>query len=77
MRANPGASIGKLADAIGKSRTATVTALRRLRDADLAESLIDRVWTLTEPPPPKETPWWTAPVSAQGRHVEAEEREYA
>jgi hypothetical protein len=26
MRANPGASIGKLADAIGKSRTTTVTA---------------------------------------------------
>jgi hypothetical protein len=76
MRANPGASIGKLADAIGKSRTTTVSALRRLRDAGLAESR-DRVWTLTEPTPPKETPRWTAPVSAQRRRVEAEEREHA
>jgi hypothetical protein len=76
MRANPGASIGKLADAIGKSRTSTVTALRRLRDADLAESQ-DRVWSLTEPPATKETPRWTGPVSAQRRRVEADEREDA
>jgi hypothetical protein len=76
MRANRGASIGKLADAIGKSRTTTVTALRRLRDADLAES-VDRVWSLTEPPAPKETPRWTAPVSAQRRRVDTEEREHA
>jgi hypothetical protein len=76
MKANPGANIASLAEAIGKSRTSTVTALRRLRDAGLAESL-DRVWTLTEPPAPKETPRWTAPVSAQRRRVEAEEREYA
>ena len=73
MRANPGASIGKLADAIGKSRTSTVSALHRLRDADLAESL-GRVWSLVEPTAPKETPRWTAPVSAQRRPVEAEER---
>jgi hypothetical protein len=76
MKANPGASIGALAEAIGKSRTSTVNALRRLRDAGLAESL-NGVWTLTEPTPPKETPRWTAPVSAQRRRVEAEEREHA
>jgi hypothetical protein len=76
MRANPGASIGKLAHAIGKSRTSTISALRRLRDADLAESQ-DRVWSLTEPPAPKETPRWTGPVSAQRRRVEADEREDA
>jgi len=76
MRANPGASIGKLADAIGKSRTSTVSALHRLRDADLAES-VDRVWSLIEPPAPKETPRWTGPVSAQRRRVEADEREDA
>jgi hypothetical protein len=75
MKANPGASIGKLADAIGKSRTTTVTALRRLRDADLAESR-DRVWSLTEPPAPKEPPRWTGPVSAQRRRVDTEEREH-
>jgi hypothetical protein len=76
MRANPGASIGKLAEAIGKSRTTTVNALHRLRDADLAES-VDRVWSLTEPPAPKETPRWTGPVGAQRRRVEADEREDA
>jgi hypothetical protein len=54
----------------------TVTALRLLRDADLAESH-DRVWSLTDPPAPKETPRWTAPVSAQRRRVETEEREHA
>ena len=39
MKANPGASIGALATAIGKSRTSTVTALHQLRDAGLAGSL--------------------------------------
>jgi hypothetical protein len=76
MRTNPGASIEKLADAIGKSKTSTINALHRLRDADLAESM-DRVWSLTEPPSPKETPRWTGPVSAQRRRVETEEREDA
>jgi hypothetical protein len=76
MQARPGATIGALADAIGKSRTSTVTALHRLRDADLAESL-NGVWSLNEPTAPKETPRWTAPVSAQRRNVETEEREHA
>jgi hypothetical protein len=35
------------------------------------------VWTLTEPLPPKETPRWTRPISAQRRRVEADEREDA
>ena len=76
MKANPGASIGELADAIGKSRTTTVSALHRLRDAGLAESL-SGISTLTEPPPPKETPRWTAPVSEQRRRARVEEREHA
>jgi hypothetical protein len=71
MKANPGASIGKLADVIGKSKTSTINALHRLRDAGLAESQ-DRVWSLIEPPAPKETPRWTGPVSAQRRRVEAD-----
>jgi hypothetical protein len=75
MKANPGANIAALTTAIGKSRTSTVSALHRLRDAALAESL-SGVWTLTEPSPPKETPRWTAPVSAQRRRVETEEREH-
>jgi hypothetical protein len=48
----------------------------RLREAELAESL-SGIWTLTEVPPPKETPRWTAPVSAQRRRVETDEREDA
>jgi hypothetical protein len=39
MKANPDAQIATLAAEIGKSRTSTVTALHRLRDAGLAESL--------------------------------------
>jgi hypothetical protein len=78
MKASPGATIGALAEAIGKSRTSTVTALHRLRDADRAESL-NGVWWLTEPTAPKETARWTEPVSAQGgrRRVEQEERAHA
>jgi hypothetical protein len=78
MKANPGASIAALAEAIGKSRTSTVTALGRLRDADRAESRTG-VWSLTEPTAPKETARWTEPVSAQGgrRRIEQEERAHA
>jgi hypothetical protein len=76
MEANPGANVATVARAIGKSRTSTVNALHRLRDAGLTKSL-NGIWTLTEPPPPKETPRWTAPVSAQRRRVETEEREHA
>jgi hypothetical protein len=74
MRANPGANIAVLATAIGKSRTSTVSALHRPRDAGLAENL-DRVWMLVEPAEPKPTPKWIAPVSVQRRRVETEERE--
>jgi hypothetical protein len=76
MKTNPGANIATLAAAIGKSRTSAVTALHRLRDADLAQSL-NGVWSVTEPTAPKETPRWTAPVSAQRHRVETEEREHA
>jgi hypothetical protein len=75
MKANPGATIGALAEAIGKSRTSTVTALGRLRDADRAESL-SGVWTLTEPTAPKETARWIEPVAAS-RRAREEERAHA
>jgi hypothetical protein len=75
MKASPGATIGALAEAIGKSRTSTVTALHRLRDADRAESL-GRVWSLVEPPAPKETARWIEPVAAS-RRAREEERAYA
>jgi hypothetical protein len=74
MKASPGASIGELSNAIGKSRTSTVSALHQLRDADLAESA-DRVWSLIEPLAQKETARWTEPVSASRRaHMEERER---
>jgi hypothetical protein len=81
MKANPGAQIATLAEAIGKSKTTTVTSLNRLRDAGLADS-VDRVWQLTEPdpPPPRDPPpRWTAPLSgtARRRNVETEERAQA
>jgi hypothetical protein len=75
MKANPNATIGALAEAIGKSRTSTVTALHRLRDADRAESL-GGVLTLTEPPAPKETARWIEPVAAS-RRAREEERAHA
>jgi hypothetical protein len=75
MRANPNATIRALAEAIGKSRTSTVTALHRLRDADLAESR-NGVWSLTEPPTPKETARWIEPVAAS-RRAREEERAHA
>ena len=63
MRANPGASIGDLAATIHRSRTSTVSALKRLRDAGLAES-VEGKWRLTEEPAPREpTPKCTAPLS--------------
>jgi hypothetical protein len=75
MKANPGATIAALAEAIGKSRTSTVSALHRLRDADLAESL-GGVWSLVEPAAPKETARWIEPVAAS-RRTHEEERAHA
>jgi hypothetical protein len=84
---NPGAEIAVLAEAIGKSRTSTVSALPRLRDAGFADS-VDRVWRLTDPkeiaeltersPPPKEAPRWTTPLNAPGsRRRSVEEHAHA
>jgi hypothetical protein len=75
MKASPGTTIGALAEAIGKSRTSTVTALHRLRDADRAQSL-NGVWSLTEPTAPKETARWIEPVAA-ARRAREEERAHA
>jgi hypothetical protein len=64
MRDSPGASIADWMSAIGKSRSSTASALKRLRDADLAES-VEGKWKLTEEPPPREpSPRWTEPLSA-------------
>ena len=74
MRDAPEASIGDWAQAIGKSRTSTVSALKRLRDAGLAES-VEGKWKLTEEPAPHEpAPQWIAPLSATASR---ERRAYA
>jgi hypothetical protein len=67
MKTAPGASIGDWAGAIGKSRSSVVSALHRLRDADLVET-VEGKWRAVEPgaptaPPPK----WVAPVRGADR----------
>ena len=71
LRMAAGASIGDLATAIGKSRSSTVSALHRLRDAGLVENH-DRCWRLTEPEAPIEPPErWTKPVRGDARSAHA------
>ena len=63
----PGGSIGDWAAAIGKSRSSTVSALHRLRDAGLVESVGGK-WRLIEEPAPREpAPKWVAPVRGTDR----------
>jgi hypothetical protein len=67
MRDAPTATIGDWSEAISKSRTSTVSALHRLRDAGRAKS-VEGKWRLIEEPPPREPPAkWTAPLSASQR----------
>ena len=67
MRRNTEASIGDLSTAVDKSRTSIVSALHRLRNAGLAES-IEGKWKLTEELAPRAPPAkWTAPLSASQR----------
>jgi DNA-binding transcriptional ArsR family regulator len=67
MRETPEGAIGDWAEAIGKSRSSVVTALHRLRDAGLADS-VDGKWTLVEEPAPRvAAPKWVAPLSAAAR----------
>jgi hypothetical protein len=67
MKTSPGATIAEWAIAIGRSKTATNAALRRLRDADRAES-VEGKWRLTEEPAPREpAPKWVSPVRGADR----------
>jgi hypothetical protein len=71
MRTSPGATIGALAEAIGKSRSSAVTALHRLRDAGLASNE-GGIWALVEEPAPREpAPKWVAPPSAAAGRAHA------
>ena len=64
LRSNPEGSIGDWATTIHKSRTSCVSALHRLRDAGLAESIEGR-WKLVAPEAPRETAAkWIEPLSA-------------
>jgi hypothetical protein len=64
MRDSPGASISDWMSAIGKSRSSAVSALKRLRDAGLAES-VEGKWRLVEPEAPRQPPQkWVAPLPA-------------
>ena len=67
LRSDSEGSINDWAATIGKSRTSCVSALHRLRDAGLAESVEGR-WRLTEEPAPREPPAkWIAPLSGSQR----------
>ena len=64
MRANPDATISVWAETIGRSRSSTVSALNRMRNAGLAES-VEGKWKLTEESAPHEpAPQWIAPLSS-------------
>jgi hypothetical protein len=64
LRSNPEGSIADWATTIGKSRTSCVSALHRLRDAGLAES-VEGKWKLVAPEAPRETAAkWIEPLSA-------------
>jgi hypothetical protein len=69
MRDAPDGLIGDWAKAIGKGRSSTVSALKRLRDAGLTKS-VEGKWRLTEEQPPREpAPKWVAPVRGLDRAV--------
>ena len=68
MRETPDGPIGDWAEAIGKSRSSVVTALHRLRDAGLADS-VEGKWT-EDPAPRVAAPKWVGPLSAAAQaHV--------
>jgi hypothetical protein len=69
MKDAPGATIGDWVTTIGKSRTSCVSALHRLRDAGLAES-VEGKWRLVEEPAARAARW-VEPVSAVGRREHA------
>ena len=71
MRLAPGGSINDWSDAIGRSRSSTVSALHRLRAAGLAEC-VDRKWALVAPGAPMATSErWTKPIRGDVRAAHA------
>ncbi len=67
MRADPDATIGEWATAVGRSKTSISFGLVRLRDAGKAESAEGK-WRLVEPEAPKDPPpKWIAPLRGNDR----------
>jgi hypothetical protein len=68
MRDSPVDSIGDWMSTVGKSRSSIVSALKRLRDAGLAES-VEGKWKPTEEPdtPAKTREKWATPLSGSDR----------
>jgi hypothetical protein len=67
MRSDPDGTISAWSAVVGKSKGSIATALHRLQDAGLAES-VDRRWRLVEEPAPKDPPpRWTKPLSGAER----------
>jgi hypothetical protein len=67
VRDSPEGSIGDWAAAVGKGRSSTVSALERLRDAGLAESVQGK-WRAVEPGAPMAPPSkWVVPVRGTDR----------
>ena len=62
MKDDPAGTLGSWAEAIARSRSSVVSALRRLRDAGLASNE-DGHWALVGEPVPKEASRWTKPLS--------------
>jgi hypothetical protein len=76
IRDEPGVTIAEMSRRL-KAAPKTVRACReRLENADAIER-DGKSWRIAAPRPPVETAKWTAPVSAQRRRVEVEERAHA
>ncbi len=70
LRRNSEPTIGELATVTGRSRSSTVSALHRLRDAGAAEN-VEGHWRLVEPSEPREpTQPWITPLKGSVRAAE-------
>jgi hypothetical protein len=76
IRDEPGVTIAEMSRRLKAAPNTVRACLERLENADAIER-DGKSWRIPAPRPPVETAKWTAPVSAQRRRVEAEEREHA
>jgi hypothetical protein len=76
IRDEAGVTIAEMSRRLKAAPNTVRASLERLESADAIER-DGKSWRVAEPRPPVETAKWTAPVSAQRRRVETEEREDA